>query len=231
MHADLSPDRSRLVYTRPNTQALWTADIDGANEILISSYSAPQYVPHWSYDGAKIVFTREVTWGGNAREIFTMDSDGLGVTRLTSNGVMDHDGQWSPDGSQIVFFSQRDGPGDVYVMNADGSGTVRLTSGLNAGAPEFSPDGQTIAFVAAPTGDLGVYTMSARGEDVRLLFSDPCIAGSEFGVHFSPNGEFLAFSACVSETTSDVYSIRVDGSGLRRLTATPHVSELVRSWR
>ncbi|MCG8620575.1 MAG: hypothetical protein MJE68_01070, partial [Proteobacteria bacterium] len=34
---------------------------------------------------------------------------------------------WSPDGKQIVFTSLRDGNGEIYVMNADGTNPVNLT--------------------------------------------------------------------------------------------------------
>jgi Tol biopolymer transport system component len=35
---------------------------------------------------------------------------------------------WSPDGTKIVFVSTRDGNYEIYVMNADGSGQMRLTN-------------------------------------------------------------------------------------------------------
>lgn len=34
---------------------------------------------------------------------------------------------WSPDGERIVFTSYRDGPGELYVMDADGSNLINLT--------------------------------------------------------------------------------------------------------
>ena len=35
---------------------------------------------------------------------------------------------WSPDGSQVAFDSDRDGGGDLYVMDADGSNILNLTN-------------------------------------------------------------------------------------------------------
>ncbi|MDF2771006.1 MAG: TolB protein, partial [Geminicoccaceae bacterium] len=34
---------------------------------------------------------------------------------------------WAPDGNRIAFTSDRDGDDEVYVMNVDDTGHVRLT--------------------------------------------------------------------------------------------------------
>ena len=50
---------------------------------------------------------------------------------------------WSPDGQKVAF----DGNGDLYVMNADGSGLRRLTRNPACDrGPAWSPDGRKIAF-------------------------------------------------------------------------------------
>ena len=47
---------------------------------------------------------------------------------------------WSPDGGRIAFDSLRDGNGEIYVMNADGSGQTRLTDNpASDGSPSWSP--------------------------------------------------------------------------------------------
>ena len=53
-----------------------------------------------------------------------MNADGSGQQRLTTQGAKP---DWSPDGRTIAFTSERDGNGEIYTMNADGSQQRNLT--------------------------------------------------------------------------------------------------------
>ncbi len=56
-----------------------------------------------------------------------MDADGQNPIRLTTSTGFDENPSWSPGGKRIAFDSMRDGNLEIYVMNADGSGVVRVT--------------------------------------------------------------------------------------------------------
>ncbi len=116
-------------------------------------------------------------------EIYLMNADGTGVQRLTYDPADDFDPAISPDGSRIAFASHRGfinngylspaGLAEIYVVNADGSGLVQLTSRqVITRHPVWSPDGTKIAFVSErAAGDAGsdIYITNADGSQPRLL--------------------------------------------------------------
>jgi hypothetical protein len=85
-------------------------------------------------------------------EIYVAQPDGTQVVSLTDNTVADWDPVWSPDGRQIVFLSYRDGPADLYTMEANGTHQTRLTRDPvmeDTGGFDWSPDSASIIHAAA----------------------------------------------------------------------------------
>lgn len=83
-------------------------------------------------------------------------------------------------------------------------------------SPSFSPDGRTVAFVSNLSGLPQVWTVPAAGGFPRMVtsFDDPV-----GGVEWSPDGSWIAFSlAPGGGMNAQVYLVKPDGTGLRRLT-------------
>jgi Tol biopolymer transport system component len=98
-----------------------------------------------------------------------MDANGANPRQLTTDpAAKDQLPDWSPDGTKIAYQSYATGNGDIYVMNADGTGQTRLTTdpAKELGAA-WSPDGTKIAFLSfrdLPAAR-NVYIMNADGSD------------------------------------------------------------------
>ena len=99
----------------------------------------------FSPDGRYIA---SMVYQGGTYEIHRLNGDGTGRVRLTKTPLWvtaapgDQEAwrnvapQWSPDGSQIAFLTDRDGPWEIWVMNADGSNPQTLFSDeVNAQLP------------------------------------------------------------------------------------------------
>jgi len=75
---------------------------------------------------------------------------------------------------QIAFASNRDGNFEIYVVNADGTGSTRLTTDASIDAePAWSPDGSKIAFQSRRAGLGDIFVMNADGSNPVNLTQNP----------------------------------------------------------
>lgn len=149
-----------------------------------------------------------------------IESDG--TINLTRNIAEDNMPAWSPDGKKIAFISNRDGAGEVYVMDASGANVIRLT---HTPAIEYtaawSPDGSKLIFDSERDGNRELYVMNADGSNQsRLTFNPSSDAGL---VSFSPDGRQFVFARSPSNERSanynyDIFIMNADGGGEKQLT-------------
>lgn len=132
----------------------------------------------------------------------------------------------SADGKHMVFFSDRSLYNDLYLASAiDGQVERRLVKGERSpdfeslryfrSTADWSPDGRRICFVALSQGKDAIYLQDVKSGDIekKLRFDlDGIVSPS-----FSPDGEWIVFAG-TDDGSSDLYRVRVDGSGLEQLT-------------
>ena len=147
-------------------------------------------------------------------DIFTANPDGSNLRRLTTAKGYDAEAGFSPDGGKIVFSSTRSAYGndlteeekklrdvdlsyfgEIYIMNADGSGQTRLTRSPGYdGGPFFSPDGQRIVWRRFnKAGSVAeIHTMKLDGSDLRKITS---FKSMSWAPYFHPSGEYIIFAS------------------------------------
>ncbi len=133
-------------------------------------------------------------------EIYVMDADGTDLVRLTTDAWVQiapvtevTSLAWSPDGTRIAFITNRIGARQIFVMNADGTGLVRLTDHLvGNGAPAWSPDGRQIAFTSRHFGNDEIFVINADGTELVNRTYHPA---DDANPVWSPDERRIAFTS------------------------------------
>ena len=141
-----SPDGAWIAFRGTEGVDLALIRPDGSDLTTLGARNAE--CPVWSPDGRRILYCRNEDVSGQVSdnwEIWLMNCDGTGQRQLTNDSGRDYPIAWSSDGSRILFFSDREGRGASFVMQADGSGISRVTDATDLSTADvWLPDDRFI---------------------------------------------------------------------------------------
>jgi Tol biopolymer transport system component len=169
--------------------------------------------PAWSSDGRLIAFASR---RDGVSHIYLMRADGTNVRRLTDAPSADESPTWSPDRLRIAFARE----GALFVVASAGGPAHRVGRGLGAAAdPAWSPDGKLIAYdYRRPELSFReIWVIDSGGGRPRQITK---LRASSGVPSWSPDGRRIAFHSNVRGRHFEIYSIALDGSGLRRETTS-----------
>lgn len=154
-------------------------------------------------------------FAGALNQLFVVNVDGSGHTVISKGKGDKAYAQWSPDGRRILH--QR---GSHWaVTNQDGTWFRRVGPyPYIATFPSWAPDGRKFVYT---TGN-SLVIRNLRGEVVREIDTESWMLAPVW----NPRGGRIVFygdrnyNTCGSTSTWDVWSVRPNGKGLRRLTDT-----------
>jgi len=106
----------------------------------------------------------------------------------------------------------------IFTVHADGSHRTKLVKGVD---PSYSPNGKLIVYSICDGVQSDLMLVKSDGSGVRALTSTPKVSEEE--ATFSADGKRVYFSRdSGGEGYSQIYSIGIDGTGLKQLTPKRH---------
>ena len=128
--------------------------------------------------------------------------------------------------TEIAFISNREGNGEVYVMDADGGSVRSATDNGSVNLfPNWSPSGDAIIYTSwrhLNTPYLYLLSRGGRRKSGRVL-ENLGVDKQQFRGVFDPSGELLAVVIASGDVPSEIYTVRPDGKQLRRLTRNRNI--------
>jgi TolB protein len=218
-YPSIAPDGQSLVYSAYNGDTKhyeiyefnFSTNVSTVLTFAFGDLNAPEISP----DGKTIAFTRfyidpdkPTTW--------LMDRNGTNLRQVAD--VRAWDPSWSPDGSRILFASYINNTSQLFIINMDGTGLRQVGNfPLLRGRSDWSAQGQIVTYSGRPW-ERELYILNSDGSTQHQISPS---GGNSQGPSFSPDGEWIAFTAYFDEYNvqgCEIYIMRVDGTDLRRLT-------------
>jgi Tol biopolymer transport system component len=231
--ASWSPDGSRVVFHRRQVApTTWWKSIWSRNPEF--DLALTSIMPSFGREGGRFVVAGRPPAGaifGSSIAIATPESNAPRIVfQDMKRNVMGP--QWAPNGEKIIFavgafnafyngfnglfLKQGDrveGGAQIATINPDGTGFQELTKGPNNSAfPSMAPDGKRFVYrTFGPEGD-GLKVMNIEtGTSIMLT------KGYDNFPLWSPRGDLIMFTR-LAQGEYDIYTIKPDGTGLKRLT-------------
>ena len=227
-----SPDGKRVAFHRrqaaPPTSWLKTFSRNPNYELTLTGI-----LPAYNAAGDKFVITGRPppnALGASLQVVNTGTNKADVIYQDAARNVMAP--SWTPAGDKILFGigvynlffngfnglvlkdgDRTEGGAQIAMINADGTGYHEVTSGANNnGFPSMAPDGKRFVYRSfGPDGE-GLRIMNLETKAVTKLTE-----GYDNFPLWSPRGDLIMFSRA-AKGDYEVYTIKPDGSGVKRLT-------------
>jgi Tol biopolymer transport system component len=212
-----SPDGQRLAFVSDRSGKpevyIMLPDGTGLSQVTYMQEAEGIWSLSWSPDGtrlaAEVMLLYPVT-GELYGRIYLIHADGSGVKELTQNEVpvVVFSPRWSPAGDWIAYMQGGIAPTYLRLTKPDGTGDKALVRSIrNVLSIAWSPDGSHLAYATSchycdvlnddEPDDLRLVSLDGLEEDTLFRFEDRWL--EIFGLSWSPDGSYLAFTASMGK--------------------------------
>jgi Tol biopolymer transport system component len=156
----ISPEGNRVASERLDDSGnydIWVTDLSRGTSSRLTNDPAPDGIPVWSPDGARIVFFSART---GQIQLHQMTADGGDAELLLKSKRPQFPSDWSRDGRSLLYTEDHPITGrDVWLHTlTGGSKEVPLVQRrFNQDHPRLSPDGEWIAYESDESGQDEIY--------------------------------------------------------------------------
>jgi TolB protein len=158
--------------------------------------------------------------------LYAYSPSGLPLTRITADGWDDITPALNPTGDWLAYASRRNGYWDLYLLDLQGGGTLRLTDTLDYDAyPSWSPDGAWLVYESYSNQNLDLFIRSAA-DPLQAPIQLTSSAAADQTPVWSPLGRQIAF---VSDRSgeAEVWIADLDRAGDERFVNISRNAELI----
>lgn len=159
-----SPDGREIVFARDTygQAQLYRVAMDGSGQRRLTDRSGYEMSPAFSPDGGYLAFAADRNSGGLDIVLLDLTKPGH-ETILARRRSHDTSPAFSPDGKRLAFIATSDGNPEIYLINSDGTGLLRVTRRrAEEAAPSFSRDGTHVVFSRNEAGRFALYQIDLR---------------------------------------------------------------------
>ncbi len=250
------PVGPRLTFTRVSNSRveLVSSDPSGSDlQVIAGGGERAQPLPFvfsppsWSADGARVAFAGLTNLEGESRsDIYLANADGSELVELPGTREALYP-VLSPDGKKVAFGRDRkriphagglDGL-SIWLAEVGGGKPQQLTpwrNGVLRSPSSFSPDGSTLALTLDTSTRHMAIALSLVGAGRKIIArnaGDPVYSPDGTRVAWVTVGRSKTIESVRGTTTftqTELAAANADGSGVKRLTATPRALEIHPSW-
>ncbi|MHC4932467.1 MAG: TolB family protein [Planctomycetota bacterium] len=228
---------------------LMVANADGTNEtVVLDALGAPVSRPDWSPDGEQLVFSANLSFGGDlvGSGIYVIGVDGTGLRKVTPvDTVLSEccDPVWSPvpvpgvGGSAFRIAYTDPEVWELCLVNLDGSNHIQLTDTPAYGEcyPTWSPSGAKLACTLLHPAEVdawATYDFATSTYTIRHLEGPLEGGGATLPLAWSKTQEDkVAWTVSTGGDLPEIWVIDLDEpANPLRITHTPNLTERCPSW-
>jgi Tol biopolymer transport system component len=220
-------------YRAPDYRGqIWLMNADGSNQqLLLADTDFTDERPSFAPDGSSVVFSR-CRLDVESCAIYQIGLAGGSPTAITNLelGIQDVSPHYSANGDLAFASVARRGIiSAIYLKSQDENGLHQLTPApLSTQLPDWSPDGNRIAVSSHccnPQNE-DIWVVDIDRNEMRQLTNngnDYSTGPHDYSPSWSPQGDAIVFQRVAPDfSSSDIYIIKHDGTGCRKLFTLPN---------